>query len=151
MVQKIPESLPGACGGWPGSEPDDQARQKTIEKRMENQDFRVRPTQIIEQTNEKRTVRTDRLYGPSVRTVRTDRPCGPSVRTVRTDRPNANGPSVPTVRTDRPYGRFVRTVRTDRPYRPSVRMVRTDRPDMTPLRIRRKPIPGLFRISRNLV
>ena len=135
MVKRIPEYPPGACGGWPGSEPDDRARQRTPQKplkknRWEINIFEFDPPKIIEQLMKNgrsvRTVRTDRPYGPSVRTVRSDRPYGRSVWTVRTNGPY--GWSVRTVRTDGPYERSVRTVRTDGPYGPSVRTVQTDRP-----------------------
>ena len=79
MVKRIPESLPGACGGWPGSEPDDRARQKPPQKPLKNlweiSIFESDPPKIIEKTMKN---------GRSVRTVRTNRPYGPSVRTVRT-------------------------------------------------------------------
>ena len=69
MVKRIPESSPGACGGWAGSEPDDLARQRTPQKPLKNQwkinIFESDPPKILEKPMKNRR---------SVRTVRTDRP-----------------------------------------------------------------------------
>ena len=59
MVKRIPESPPGACGGWPGSEPDDRARPRTPQKPLKNR-WKINIFESV------RTVRTDGPYGPSV-------------------------------------------------------------------------------------